>query len=144
MSYSHRAIKPVFQYNSFDSARLFLDMYMPNRSVTWWRHQMETLSVLLTFVLRIQGSPVNSPYKRPVTRSFDVFFDLFLNKRLSKQSRPQWFETPSHSLWRHCDAKAEVFLTKDLIPTHWLSTLGIFCHCGLSSNVVDSDVLCCP
>ena len=31
---------------------------------------------------------------RPVTRSFDVFFDLRLNKRLSKQSRRRWFETP--------------------------------------------------
>ena len=36
--------------------------------------------------------------QRPVTRSFDVFFDLRLNKRLSKQSRRRWFETPSHSL----------------------------------------------
>ena len=38
-----------------------------------------------------------------VTRIFDVFFDLRLNKRLSKQSRHLWFETPSHSLWRHCN-----------------------------------------
>ena len=36
-------------------------------------------------------------------RSFDVFFDLRLNKRLSKQSRRRWFETPSHSLRRHCN-----------------------------------------
>ena len=42
------------------------------------------------------------PAQRPVTRSFDVFFDLRLNKRLSKQSRRRWFETPSHSLWRIC------------------------------------------
>ena len=26
-----------------------------------------------------------------------------LNKRLSKQSRSQWFETPSCPLWRHCN-----------------------------------------
>ena len=39
------------------------------------------------------------PAQRPVTRSFDVFFDLRLNKRLSKQSRGWWFETPSRSLW---------------------------------------------
>ena len=40
------------------------------------------------------------PAQRPVTRSFDVFFDLRLDKRLSKH----WlFETPSHSLWRHCN-----------------------------------------
>ena len=41
--------------------------------------------------------------QRPVTRSFDVFFDLCLNKRLSKPSRRHWFETPSRSLWRHCN-----------------------------------------
>ena len=42
------------------------------------------------------------PAQRPVTRSFDVFFDLRLIKRLSKQSRGWWFETPSRPLWRHC------------------------------------------
>ena len=41
------------------------------------------------------------PSQRPVMRSFDIFFDLRLNKRLSNQSRGWWFETPSHSLWRH-------------------------------------------
>ena len=29
-----------------------------------------------------------------MTRNFDVFFDLRLDKRLSKQSRGWWFETP--------------------------------------------------
>ena len=37
-------------------------------------------------------------------RNFDVFFDLRLNKRLSKQSRGWWFETPVCPLWRHCNA----------------------------------------
>ena len=37
--------------------------------------------------------------QRPMTRSFDVFFYL----RLSKQSKRRWFETPSRSLWRHCN-----------------------------------------
>ena len=32
-------------------------------------------------------------------RSFDVFFDLYLNKRLSKQSRRRWLETPWHSFY---------------------------------------------
>ena len=45
------------------------------------------------------------PAQRPVTWSFDVFFDLRLNKRLSKQSRRWWFETPSHPLWRHSNEK---------------------------------------
>ena len=42
---------------------------------------------------------------RPVTRSFDVFFDLHLKKRLRKQSRRLWIETPSHSLWRRCNVQ---------------------------------------
>ena len=69
----------------------------------WRRHQMETFSALLA--LR-EGNPSvigGFPLLRPVTRSFDVFFDLRLNKRLSKQSRRRWFETPSRSLWRHCN-----------------------------------------
>ena len=41
------------------------------------------------------------------TKASDVelwcFFYLRLNKRLSKCSRRRWFETPSHSLWRHCN-----------------------------------------
>ena len=62
---------------------------------------MVTFSALLA--LCAGNSPVTGgfPSQRPVTRSFDVFFDLRLNKRLSKQSRCWWFETPLCSLWRH-------------------------------------------
>ena len=69
----------------------------------WWCHQMETFSALL--VLCDGNPPVTSgfPSQRPVTRSFDVFFDLCLIKRLNKQSRRRWFETPARSLWRHCN-----------------------------------------
>ena len=67
---------------------------------------METFSALLALCAR--NSPVTgeSPSQRPVTRSFDVFFDLHLNKRLSKQSRRRWFETPLRSLWRHCNVNS--------------------------------------
>ena len=47
--------------------------------------------------------PGEFPTQRPVTRSCDVFFDLHLNKRLSKQPSGWWFETPSWSLWHHCN-----------------------------------------
>ena len=69
--------------------------------VSWWRHQMETFSALLATC--VGNSPVPGEFlaQRPVTRSFDVFFDLRLNKRLSKQWRGWWFETPSPPLWRH-------------------------------------------
>ena len=49
--------------------------------------------------------PGEFPTQRPVTRSFDVFFDLRLNKRLSKQPWGWWFQTPSWSLWRHCNVR---------------------------------------
>ena len=39
--------------------------------------------------------------QRPVTLSFDIFSDL--RKRLSKRSIRRWFDTPSRSLWRHCN-----------------------------------------
>ena len=67
-------------------------------------YQMETFSALLA--LCAGNSPVTGefPAQRPVTRSFDVFFDPRLNKLLSKQSWGWWFDTPSHSFWRHCNA----------------------------------------
>ena len=58
----------------------------------------------------IHRSPVDSPSQRPVTRSFDVFFDVRLDKRLSKQSSRRWFETPSSSLWRHCNGVESAIL----------------------------------
>ena len=81
----------------------------------WWRHQIEPFSALLT--LCAGNSPVTDgfPSQRPVARSFDVFFDLRPNKRLSKQSRRRWFETPRHSLWRHCNAGVET--------VHWYSDI---------------------
>ena len=74
-----------------------------NFGFPWWRHQMETFSALLA--LCAGNSPVTGgiPSQRPVTWSFDVFFYLCLNIRLSKQSCGWWFDTPSRSLWRHCN-----------------------------------------
>ena len=51
-----------------------------------------------------------------MTRSFDVFFDLRLNKGLSKQSWGWWFETPSGSLWRHCNDIGAIW---GLPQCHW-------------------------
>ena len=70
---------------------------------TWWHHQMETISKLLALY---EGKPpVTGGFRsqRSVTQSFDVFFDLRLNKWLKEQSRCQWCETPSHSIWCHCN-----------------------------------------
>ena len=51
------------------------------------------------------------PTKAIVTRGFGAFFDLHPNKRLSKQSSCWWFETPSRSLWRHCNDKIDTRTT---------------------------------
>ena len=79
--------------------------HQPHFCLPWWRHQMETFSVLLAICAG--NSPVTGefPAQRPVVLSFDVFFDLGMNKQLSKQSLDWWFETPSRSLWRHCNAQ---------------------------------------
>ena len=68
-------------------------------------HMMTSFAALLAICAG--NSPVTGEFhaQRPVTRSFDVFFDLCLNKRLSKRSRGWLFETPSCSLWRHCNAE---------------------------------------
>ena len=69
--------------------------------VSCWRHQMETFSALLAICAGNSPVPGEFPTQRPVTRSFNVFFDLRPKKRLNKQSRGWWFETPSRPLWRH-------------------------------------------
>ena len=82
---------------------MFFDVVSLERGqpYAWWRHRMETFSVLLA--LCAGNSPVTGefPAQRPVTRSFAVFFDLRLNKPLSKLSRGWWFETQSRPLWHH-------------------------------------------
>ena len=82
---------------------LFVSCFLTRVRALWWRYQMETFSALLA--LCAGNSPVTGdfPAQRPVTRSFDVFFYLRQNKRMSKQPWGWWFETPSWSLWRHCN-----------------------------------------
>ena len=67
---------------------------------------METFNALLALSEEISPVSDEFPSQRPVTQGFDVFLDLRLNKRLSKQSWNWLFETPSRSLWRHCNVSA--------------------------------------
>ena len=70
--------------------------------------------------------------QRPVMRSFDYFFDVRLNKRLSKQSWGWWFETPSCSLWRHCNdiTRHKPWGSRDQLYHHpfWTVRLIAFYH----------------
>ena len=111
LSFWQLPVQPVMKISSKwrhfrFSGRAWMSNYIPVASFTnmaWWRHQMEPFATLL--VLCAGNSPVTGefPAQRPATWSFDVFFDLSLNKRLSKQLLGWWFETPSCSLWRHCN-----------------------------------------
>ena len=67
-------------------------------TLSWWRHQMETFSALLTICA---GNSLVT--QSPVTRSFNVC-DLHPIKGLSKHLWGWWFVTPWRSLWRHCNA----------------------------------------
>ena len=81
----------------------FIHQWLPSFQYSWWRHQMDTFSVLLAICAGNSSLTGDFPSQRPVTRSFDIFFDLSMNKRLSKQLWGWWFETPSCSLWRQCN-----------------------------------------
>ena len=75
------------------------------------------------------------PSQRPVTGSFDIFFDLRLNKRLSKQSRRGWFETPSTSLQFYADIDAllynEVCPTPSSLKSTYFVRLASIHHLGI-------------
>ena len=74
---------------------------------------METFAASLALCV---GNPLVTggfPPQWPMMRCLDVFFDLRMNKRLSKQSKRRWFETPSFSLWRACNASLSCRLPAD-------------------------------
>ena len=54
-----------------------------------------------------EGSPPvtgDFPSQRAINAGYDAFFDVNIAKRFNKQSQRRWFETPWHSLLRHCYA----------------------------------------
>ena len=105
-----------------------------NMPLIWWRHQMETFSALLAICAG--NSPVTGEFlsQRPVTRSFDVFFGLRLSKCLRKQSWGWWFETPSRSLWRHCNEQPLYYACRFVIyKTFYMSAAMVF-HCYNNSK----------
>ena len=65
------------------------------RTWSWWRHQMETFSALLALCAGNSPVPGEFPAQGPATWNIDVSFDL------NGWVNGWWFETPSHSLWRH-------------------------------------------
>ena len=106
-----------------------------SRSCYWWPDWISLATMTTSsngIVFRVTGPLWGEftghrwfPLKKPVTRSFDVFFEMRLNKRWSKPSRRQWFETPSCLSWRQCNGYGGQFgsrvWTKETHFSHNLS-----------------------
>ena len=99
--------------NKTDQMKIYWFRYYNGfRHMHWTQSQMKSImtssngnTFRVTGPLRGNSAVTGEfPSQRPVERSFDVVFNLRLNKQLSKQSWGyKWFETPSRSLWRHCN-----------------------------------------
>ena len=89
---------------SFAAICLVIDV-----SISWWRHDVETLSVLLAVC---EGIHYHRwiPLKRPMIRKYNGFVAVNLNKLLSKYWNWRGFETS----WRSCDILLMV-LTSSLV-----------------------------
>ena len=101
---------------------------LEDKADTWWRHHMETFSVLLALCAGNSPFTCEFPSQRPVTRSFDFFY-LRLKKRLSKQSWGWWFGTPSRSLRRHCNGVIlsmyqTEYINATILPRSWYCSWG--------------------
>ena len=104
-----------------------------------WRHHMETFSALLALCVGNPAATGGFPSQRPVTQSFDVFFNLCMSKQLNKQLRHRWFETPSHSLWHHCNN--DVHIEFCLFMSYWIEFIPRRVYCTRVSKSVSHPLL---
>ena len=91
------------------------------------------------FVRGIHRPSVNSPHKDQWRGA--LMFSLI--QQLSKQGRRWWFETPSRSLWRHCNMRpwAGILITAKLhisswFERFWLSVQHILTHVFTLSDLI--------
>ena len=117
----------VSNFHNFEGAatKLFAPMH---DDVFKWKHFPRYWS----FMRGIHRLPVNSPHKGQWCGALMFFFYLRLNKRLSKQSWGWWFETPSRSLWCHCNVLLIFLWCRWYAGVHWQST--IWCNGGACPN----------
>ena len=87
-------------YPTLNKFYFILSYLIPHRDdVIKWRH----FPRYWTFVWGIQQSLVNSLHIGQWRGGLMFSFICAWTKRLDKQSRRWWFETPSRPLWRHCN-----------------------------------------
>ena len=87
-------------HSSANMLYLLPGISIPSTVITWWRHQMGTIIALLPFVRGIHRWPVDT-----LTKASDAKLWRFVWSA-PEQSRRWCFETPSRSLWRHCNDEA--------------------------------------
>ena len=90
---------------------------------TWWRHQMETFSALLVFVRGLHRSPVDSTHKGQWRGA--LMFSWVWPEQTVEQTLETlwWLETPSRSLWRHCnDSQASCAKWHPFVQTQCANT----------------------
>ena len=78
---------------------IFLQPLFIHYDVIKWKH----FPRYWPFVRGIHRPPVNSTHKGQWRGAWMFSLICALNKQLSKQSWGWWFETPTRSLWRHCN-----------------------------------------
>ena len=76
--------------------------WLDHDDVIKWKHSPR----YWPFVRGIHRSPVNSPHKGQWRGALVFSLICAWIKSLGKQSWGWWFETPSRSLWRHCNDQA--------------------------------------
>ena len=93
-------------------------VWKQNTVTKWWRHQMETSSVLLAICAGNSAVTGEFPAQRPATRSFYVFFNLRLHKRLSNAPVTSHSRAP-YGLFMGC---SWAVLNKNRTSTHGART----------------------
>ena len=114
---------PLFHGQFDDSTALWTDenkRTIVHDDVIQWKH----FPPYWPFVPGIHRWPANSPHKSQWRGALMLSFICALNTWLSKQSWGWWFDTPSRTLWRHCNEDSQ----NNCIISH-------------KSNIAKTDVL---
>ena len=118
MSISHDELIPRIPFRMLSIVLIFTwrdlfiyfsQLHRSIPSIPYWTHSQYMMTSSNRNIFRVTGPLWGefTGHQRIPLKASDVelwcFLDLHLNKRLSKQSRRRWFETPSLPLWRHCN-----------------------------------------
>ena len=76
ISYEIAHLQMSWYVTDYLSTLVQMSFALSQEAITWWRHQKETFSALLSLCEGNSRVTGEFPSQRPVTRSFEIFFDL--------------------------------------------------------------------